>query len=886
MTAAAAYAQPPWAGVELPAAPVGQLPPPIPGNPSTFTYSSPFGAYPWGFPAWAGGVVPTSYPGGGILATAVPARGLVTVTAWWPDAPQLLVVRVHPDGTRHPVRGGYPALAPATRHNVCPNPNVEVGLNGYIPGTGNPTFARVATTAGYALRATIAEDGDCGVTIPHALPAGVATVGLTLQWTGRPATVTLSVGWLDGGGGALAASTATLTADEINTSVDQFARHVMHLTPPSGAATTGTISITATDLVAGDAVLLEQVLIEAGSTDGSPFDGNDYAARWTGTTGLSESVLAPILVIDDGECPLDVAVTYIAADPRITGGQVTSSQVLLPSNAFAWLSHPSSPTNPLRVDVSQPPALEHAIDEGVFLPIGRRAPVVVTAAQRQAPTGKIDFYALGFPQRDLLRAMFANPAPLLLRAPSEYGYGTGMWLALGKIVEDRENRKAFHDAVLFSCEFTEVDAPPDQPPPAALAEALAASQPPATGTPVPQLAAEQEPLVAFGPVFWFAGPDRIMDHVLFGPDLAVLVIQDFATPTDVTFRAVNPMTSDTVWEHTVTFPEDMVLSGGECWSTATPETLGYAFLPDYPGDGLYTGTVDASGASTAFLTPWPEGAPDNTTPSFYAWHDGDTGVAVRYWTAFSSPFVCWRIPLSMTAAGDPLAVSEIHVNQGADVLGASIAYNQVQPSTSDPDILGLTVDPGNDHMLLVDDTGATVFAGPSFGSGVVSEGNYWVLQQVDRTQDLVALYTADLGGRTMLMAQFCTLSPAFAPGPLLSLGPISTSIEDSMEVRIASAYTDRPRMFNVRCRVMGRHGQRLDGQALGTIVVVAQGLHAPYAGQLFGRLISPGDGLTYNPVSVTLTPSTSDDGVHTLVAGTAYDDTTNTTHSIYQLFLT
>ena len=78
---------------------------------------------------------------------------------------------------------------------------------------------------------------------------------------------------------------------------------------------------------------------------------------------------------------------------------------------------------------------------------------------RQAPTVTIAINALSFAERDQLRALFADVAPVLLRAPADYGYGPGMWLALGALTEDREGRRAWQDASLLTASFVEVYAP-------------------------------------------------------------------------------------------------------------------------------------------------------------------------------------------------------------------------------------------------------------------------------------------------------------------------------------------------------------------------------------------------------------------------------------------
>jgi hypothetical protein len=194
------YAQIPYAGWELPPVNPGQLPPPIPGLPGSFSYNATLGVYPWAYGMWAGGYPPPAYPGGGVLAVAVPAQGTVRIRAWWPSATELHLVRIHPDGARSPVRGGDPLkIAEATRTNYATNPSVEAGLNGYVPADGNPTLSQLAApnapAGSMVLRATNPGAGSNGVTIPTApvpvvLTSRLGTVGLTLRTSTRPASAT------------------------------------------------------------------------------------------------------------------------------------------------------------------------------------------------------------------------------------------------------------------------------------------------------------------------------------------------------------------------------------------------------------------------------------------------------------------------------------------------------------------------------------------------------------------------------------------------------------------------------------------------------------------------------------------------------------------------
>lgn len=468
MATKAAHGQAPWAGSVLPAPDVGELPPPIPGNPATFSYGSQLGSYPWAYASWAGGYPLATYPGGGVLLEPRPDTGVMAVTVWWPYATALQLVRITADGTRTPVRGAYPlaAGARATRLNYATNPGLETGLNGYVPDAGSPVLTRLADVTapagGYVLRATVAGAGSNGVTIPTGLlspPAdGTVTVGWGMRTSARPTSVTLTIGWTDISGGALTGSSVPLTADQVNESVNTWGRPVAAVIPPAGAVTPA-VKITAAGMPAGGTMDLDSITIETGPpTDATAFDGATFGAVWTGTVDLSASVLAPVYTVLDGECPLDTVVTYQVSYPGITGGWVVSDPASLPSNRKAWLTHPSTPDSPMLIGLRRKPKLDYPIQQGVFQPINRRRKVVVTAAQRQGAEGTVEFNALSVDSRTQLLGMFADGAPVLLRAPAEYHY-PDRWMALATVSDDPEDRLAWQDAWLISSPFVEVEAP-------------------------------------------------------------------------------------------------------------------------------------------------------------------------------------------------------------------------------------------------------------------------------------------------------------------------------------------------------------------------------------------------------------------------------------------
>lgn len=467
MLAGLALARGPLAGPEITdAVPPGQQLPPDGGT--VYYYDAQVAARPLAMAGLAGAGAQNAFPGGGIGVDPLPQQGVMRVRVWWPNATGLLLLRITPDGVATPVRGGYPiTTGDVTRTNYSTNPSVETATTGYTAIEGTPTLTRVvggANTGTAYLRATIASAGSCGVGLPHTQPVATgvstSTVALALRFSARPSSLTLSLGANNIGGGGLTASTTTLGADDINRSVSQWARQVMTVTLPTGAATITTIKIVAGGMPAGGTVDIDAVTIEQGTTTGSYIDGDTSGGQWLGTAGQSTSVAAPVLTLLDGEVPLDTAVSYQLTNPALTGGRMSSAAVVVDSLGYTWLTHPTTPSTPITVNIEGPTmARDYVADQGVFAVIGRARPVVVSAASRRSATGSISIGALSRPELATLTGMLDDLAPVLLRTPAGYD-PPDMWLALGSMTVDPGGRMPWQETRLIKAPFVEVD-PPD-----------------------------------------------------------------------------------------------------------------------------------------------------------------------------------------------------------------------------------------------------------------------------------------------------------------------------------------------------------------------------------------------------------------------------------------
>lgn len=442
--------------------PPGQQIPPG-GTPSdAYTYAVATGTAPYALWSYGGAVPRVAYTGGGVLVAADPDKGVVRVSAWWPDAAQLQLIRIDGAGKRTPVRGGYPVkIAAATRRNACTNPSVEVSTAGWVAQDANTTMTRTQANAAagtWTLRLT-STTTTTGALVPGTLAGGGAvTVGFGLRLTSLPAGATFTISWLTSGGTSAGSTVFTLTANQLSAALNAGTRIVFTGNAPAGAVTgSGTFSVTG--LTIGQAAEIDAVTLERDLTDGSYFDGGSVGGNWTSTAHLSSSVLAPLVTVSDGEAPLDVPLVYEVYNPALTGGRMTAQPVVLESRGRTWLTHPSVGA-PIVVDLRSVPSRTHPIERGVFRALNAPKATVITGPARYAPSGTITFNAFSKAEREDLMTRFNDGQPVLLRTPYEFHYpAAGQWLSLGDVDDDRTSLKAYHDVWLLSASYDEVDAP-------------------------------------------------------------------------------------------------------------------------------------------------------------------------------------------------------------------------------------------------------------------------------------------------------------------------------------------------------------------------------------------------------------------------------------------
>jgi hypothetical protein len=465
-----------WGGPTTPAAePVGaQFPPPIPGAGTTrFDYVVSTDLQSWGVDGWSVPREDPVYPGGGVLLAARPELGVMRIFAWWPDATLLHLVRVHPDGSRHAVRGGTPRRVPGpTRRNHDQNPSGEVGTHGLFPGAGDPVLRQVPrepddVSGGgrYAIANDLGEAGPSGLSRPidpMEVAKGAATVSFDALFSAQPSSVTVSVEWVDAAGDPTPPSTATLTADDLVRSVGLWGRQHAHLTAPGDAATAVDVDVTATGLPAGPSFIHDRWVLEQGHTDGSFIGGSVPGGQWLGVPELSASLVADVQVVDDGECPLDVPVRYELFYAGITTGLMRSLPDVLASprsHYGAWLTHPRWPDRPIPLWIPRDPAVSRPIERSTSKVMGRRRKVVRSDDQRSGDEGTLIVYTEGQAAGTAFSQALDDGRSLLVRLPAGFQHPPLWWLSFDVVERSNPRGDGPYPRREWSLPFTEVDAP-------------------------------------------------------------------------------------------------------------------------------------------------------------------------------------------------------------------------------------------------------------------------------------------------------------------------------------------------------------------------------------------------------------------------------------------
>lgn len=413
-----------------------------------------------------------NYPGGGIALSPLPEQGVMRLFAWWPDARRLFLIRQHADGSRWPVRGGTPRKTDGrTRRNGIQNPSCEVSLAGMVPGRGSPVLEQVARPehadddAGvYALRGTVASAGQWEIAWPVdpvECPSGSATVSVDVRTSSALSAVSAIVSWVDVVGNALGDTTTALSEQQLAAVNGVMRRVTVHTLAPDDATRAVAVKLYAPTVPAGGWLETDCAVLEDGMTDGAYVAGSTPGGQWVGTPDLSASIIAPVQVIVDRECPLDQRVRYEVFYTGMTGGRMRSAWETLyarRSRYSGWITHPLLP-DVVPLWVPRDFDLTRAITREKIDVQGRPNPIVLTDGTRRSGSGTFTAYTEGLVDRHRLTDLLADGAPLCVRFPAGYDHPPLWWLSFSDVTVTNPRGDAPYDRREFSAPFDPVDPP-------------------------------------------------------------------------------------------------------------------------------------------------------------------------------------------------------------------------------------------------------------------------------------------------------------------------------------------------------------------------------------------------------------------------------------------
>lgn len=137
----------------------------------------------------------------------------------------------------------------------------------------------------------------------------------------------------------------------------------------------------------------------------------------------------------DYESPFGRPVTYKATSTA--GVSVSSTAVMLDVTAV-WLRHPGIPNLSLPLRVVDMGQQAYPVRRGVFTPLGRRMPIVVTDGRRQSPRSTLVVRTDTLTARQQMVSLLDDAAVLLLDIPPSKGWGVEhLYVSIGEAVEAR-----------------------------------------------------------------------------------------------------------------------------------------------------------------------------------------------------------------------------------------------------------------------------------------------------------------------------------------------------------------------------------------------------------------------------------------------------------------
>ena len=159
----------------------------------------------------------------------------------------------------------------------------------------------------------------------------------------------------------------------------------------------------------------------------------------------------------DYEAPFDGPVFYTSVESSTT----FSDPVVVPASQV-WLIHPGVPSLSLPVRLAQGTFSKRTrtVQQGVFTPIGRARPIVVTDGARKSVQSQLSVLTTSVAEAEAIDDLASDAGVLLLNIPTSLNYNfSTCYVALGDMESGPVIEKVFELWQTFTWPFTVVDRP-------------------------------------------------------------------------------------------------------------------------------------------------------------------------------------------------------------------------------------------------------------------------------------------------------------------------------------------------------------------------------------------------------------------------------------------
>lgn len=245
---------------------------------------------------------------------------------------------------------------------------------------------------------------------------------------------------------------ATAAATDSVLHVDAVALwEVLPLTAVTADSGRGYIKLTLRELTVGHTISVYRV---------GP-DGSRTLVRGTGGLIDQQTITTDLMIIEDHEAPMNVAVSY-RIEMVSPGGSRSSrasdkATITLADINTAWLKDPGNPQRNLRVLVGKPPDWQRPIEQTSHVVRGRRNKVVFSG-RRQGLEGDLEVATRTDQERRALHLLLDSGHTLLWQAVPGMGV-TDMYVAVAQVPETRFGQLAQEPFRLWTLPLTEQDMP-------------------------------------------------------------------------------------------------------------------------------------------------------------------------------------------------------------------------------------------------------------------------------------------------------------------------------------------------------------------------------------------------------------------------------------------